>query len=49
MKRMGIEELLRWAYRDELPKMQSGGQLLPLGYGGAWGGAGALWRASGGR
>jgi hypothetical protein len=38
MKRIGIEELLRWAYRDELPKMQSAGRLLPPGYGSAWGG-----------
>src|SRR5688500_9952509 len=38
-KRMTIEALLRWAYRDELPKAQApGGSLRPAGFGGAWGG-----------
>lgn len=38
-KRITIENLLRWTYRDELPKEQaSGGFLRPAGFGGAWGG-----------
>ncbi|MBB4042028.1 hypothetical protein GGR34_003713 [Microvirga flocculans] len=38
-KKIAIEELLRWAYRDELPKERAGaGRFLPAGFGGAWGG-----------
>ncbi|ACL55638.1 hypothetical protein [Methylobacterium nodulans] len=38
-KRIGIEDFLRWAYRDELPKVQAEGALEgPAGYGGPWGG-----------
>ncbi|WP_018261348.1 hypothetical protein [Methylobacterium sp. WSM2598] len=38
-KRIGIEDFLRWAYRDELPKVQADHALEgPAGYGGPWGG-----------
>lgn len=38
-KKISIEALLRWAYRDELPKEPAGGGIfLPAGFGGAWGG-----------
>jgi len=38
-KKITIEDLLRWAYRDELPKERAGGGcFLPAGFGGAWGG-----------
>ncbi|WP_454919231.1 hypothetical protein [Xanthobacter sediminis] len=39
MKRMDIEALLRWAYRDELPKAAaSGGDRLAFGFRTGWGG-----------
>jgi hypothetical protein len=38
MKRMPIEDLLRWAYRDELPKDDAPSHFDMPGYGGAWGG-----------
>jgi hypothetical protein len=36
-KPIGIEELLRWAYREELPKEQDCGGVGALGFGHAWG------------
>lgn len=38
MKRMDIEALLRWAYRDELPKAAAGGERLVVGFKTGWGG-----------
>lgn len=35
---MPIEDLLRWAYRDELPKDDAPSHIDMPGYGGAWGG-----------
>lgn len=37
-KRLDIESLLRWAYRDELPKAHKLASFLPAEFGGAWGG-----------
>lgn len=37
-KRIDIEQLLRWAYRDELPKEHASVGLRVAGYGAAWGG-----------
>ena len=36
-KRIGIEDLLRWAYREELPKAHTRSHLLPREHGQAWG------------
>ncbi len=39
MRRMDIEALLRWAYRDELPKAAArGGESLAVGFRTGWGG-----------
>jgi hypothetical protein len=37
-KDITIEALLRWAYRDELPKAGGSSRLRVAGFGGAWGG-----------
>lgn len=37
-RRVGIEDLLRWAYREELPKEGAKVGITPDGFGGAWGG-----------
>ncbi|WP_296585705.1 hypothetical protein [Xanthobacter sp.] len=38
MKRMDIEALLRWAYREELPKAAAAGSRLVVGFKTGWGG-----------